>query len=135
MSDTQPGPVASLGLLILRLGAGGMMIYGHGLDKLMNFAEKKAGFPDPLGFGTEISLALAVFGEVVCAGAVAIGLLTRLAAIPAATTMGVAAFLYHSADPFKDRELALVYMVMFVAILFTGPGRYSIDAKLFQRDF
>jgi putative oxidoreductase len=41
----------------------------------------------------------------------------------------VAAFVQHGQDPFARKELALVYAVPLLALLFTGPGRYSLDAR------
>ena len=48
MSDQKREALTSLGLLILRVGSGAMMIYGHGLSKLTNFGEISKKFPDPV---------------------------------------------------------------------------------------
>ena len=40
--------------------------------------------------------------------------------------MAVAFFDVHDAM-LPDGELALIYLVVFVILFFTGPGRYSID--------
>ena len=53
-------------ILMLRIALGVQMLLGHGWGKLMSFSEKAATFPDPLGVGHTTSMALAVFGEVVC---------------------------------------------------------------------
>jgi putative oxidoreductase len=116
--------------LLLRLGFGLPMALSHGLDKLTTFSDKAGGFPDPFGVGSEISLGLAVFAEFFCAIALALGLLTRLAVINLVVTMGVAAFIVHGQDPFAQQEKAFLYFMAYVAILFIGPGKYSIDAKL-----
>ncbi|HEX6852025.1 MAG TPA: DoxX family protein [Candidatus Polarisedimenticolaceae bacterium] len=123
------GP-ASLGLLLLRLGFGLSMALGHGWGKLRSFGELAATFPDPLGIGSRLSLMGAIGGEFVCPLLLALGLGTRLAAIPAAFTMGVAVFVIHAADPFAKQEKALLFLVAFAALVFTGAGRYSLDAKL-----
>lgn len=115
------------GLAILRVGAGLLMLYAHGLPKLMDFSAKRMTFSDPLGIGSTPSLALAVFAEVFCAGVLIVGLYSRLAAVMLAITMMVAGFLHHAADPFSRKELALVYLVIFLALACTGPGRYSVD--------
>lgn len=117
----------SIGLLVLRVGAGATMAIAHGLPKLQSFAEKSSSFPDPLGVGSSVSMALAIFGELVCGALIAAGLFTRLAAIPFGITMTVAAFITHGADPFQKKELALMYLVMAIAIALLGPGRWSLD--------
>lgn len=94
----------------------------HGIAKLQNFEALSATFPDPLGVGSRVSLVLAVFGEVVCAAGCVAGLLYRLALIPMVFTMCVAFFAVHGGDSFAARELALVYLVVFVLMYAAGPG-------------
>ena len=56
--------------LLIRLGAGGMMLT-HGIPKIGRlFGEGPVKFADPFGLGPEISLVLAIFAEVICAGLV-----------------------------------------------------------------
>lgn len=122
-----------IALLLVRLTVGAFMLT-HGIPKL----EKLLGaepitFGDPLGVTEPISLGLAVFGEVVCSALLILGLFTRLAAFALAFTMFVAAFLAQSGAPFGKRELALMYLLIYVAILFVGPGRYSLDRWLEQK--
>ncbi|HYM80530.1 MAG TPA: DoxX family protein [Candidatus Limnocylindria bacterium] len=123
----------SLGLLILRIGGAGLLLYGHGWGKLMGFGERTASFSDPLGIGSPASLALVVFAEVVCALAVILGLFTRLAVIPPTVFFLVAVFVHHAADPWPKKELALIFAVPFLALFFTGAGAYSLDAVLARR--
>jgi putative oxidoreductase len=129
----------SIGLLLLRVAASAMMFVGHGLGKAQNFSEYSKGFPDPLNVGSQTSLILAILGEVVCPCAIALGLCTRLAAIGAAGTMVVAAFVVHADDPWfvspqsaKAKEMALLYLIPFAALVFTGPGKFSLDGLLFR---
>lgn len=122
-----------IGLLILRLGLGGMMLFAHGWGKLMGGWEKAAKFPDPLGVGNELSWMLATGAETGAALLVIFGLFARLASIPLVVTMLVAALVVHGDDPFQKKELALVYMLPFLAIIFTGPGCFSVDAWLEKR--
>jgi putative oxidoreductase len=117
-----------IGLLLLRLGFSGLMLT-HGIPKLMNLVEGNLEFSDPLGIGAVPSLILTVIGEVVCPILIIIGYKTRLAAIPAAITMAVAAFMVHGADPIGTKEKALLYLFAFVIIALTGPGKYSVDKK------
>jgi len=120
----------SIGLLILRLGAAGMLLYGHGWSKLMHFGERLGTFADPIGLGSEVSFVLVVFAEVLCSVLVILGLLTRLAVVPLLIFCVVAVFVQHLHDPWPRKELPLLYAIPFLTLLFTGPGRYSLDARL-----
>ena len=99
----------------------------HGIQKWSNFSEMSAVFPDPLGVGGSISLSLAIFGELFCSMAFIVGFLYRLAMIPMTFTMLVAFFVIHANDPFSVKELAFVYLVVFVLMYIAGPGKFSID--------
>jgi len=123
----------NIGLLALRLGAGGLLIYGHGLGKFLTFSESAATFADPIGLGPWWSFALVVFAEFFCSIGLVLGLATRLAAIPIIIFTLVAAFVQHAADPFGKKELALLYLVPAVTLLLTGAGRYSLDALIAAR--
>jgi putative oxidoreductase len=119
-------------LLLLRAWLGLTMFFNHGLNKLLTFSEMSGGFADPLGVGPQVSLALAVFGEVVCGALLIIGLFARFAAVGLAATMGVAFFLVHQGALTGDNsgELAFVYLAGFVALLIAGPGSFSLDLML-----
>lgn len=102
----------------------------HGWPKLQKVINGNFQFGDPLGIGPEASLILTVFAEVVCSILLILGLATRLAVIPLITTMAVAFFIVHAADDFKTKELALIYLSIFLCIFFTGPGKLSLDKAL-----
>lgn len=121
----------SFGLLLLRAAFGGLMLV-HGWQKLTGFQELAAVFPDPLGIGGKLSLIAAIGAEFGCSLLLIAGLAGRLAAIPLACTMGVALFIVHAADPWQKKELAAVYLAAYAALVFTGPGRFSLDG-LFRR--
>lgn len=120
-------------MLLLRLGAGGLMLVNHGWGKLKNFSTMSAQFGDPIGVGPTVSLALTTFAEFFCAAFIILGLFTRLAAIPLIITMAVAFFIVHKgiyAPGPGSGELALLYFVCFLTILFAGPGKYSVDRMI-----
>ncbi len=127
--DDQQSKLTDIGLLLLRLTFGGLMLVGHGWGKMMKIVNGEWGFADPLGLGMEASLVLAVFAEVICAVLIIIGLFTRFATIPLIITMLVAAFIVHANDGFSKIEFAVLYLVPYIVLLLTGPGRYSIDAR------
>ena len=125
MSSPRDG-LTSLGLLILRVGIGCLMLV-HGLAKLQDYSNLSEGFPDPLGVGHQVSLILAIGAEVGCSLLLIGGLLTRLAAIPLAFTMVVATFVVHANDAWQKKELAAVYLLVYVVLVLTGPGTLSFD--------
>jgi putative oxidoreductase len=133
MNPNMGETLASLGLLVLRLGAGGLLFYGHGMSKLMGFSQRAGRFSDPLGVGSPASLALAVFAEVLCALLVVLGLGTRIAALILVGFFGVLFFIHHAQDPFRQKELSIVYLIPFLTLVLTGPGRLSLDAWLAKR--
>lgn len=120
------GTFISVILLIVRV-VFGVMLMNHGIDKWANYQELSAVFPDPLGIGSPLSLGLAIFGELACSMAFIIGFLYRLAMIPMIFTMSVAFFIVHADDPFAVKELAFVYLVVFVLMYIVGPGKFAVD--------
>jgi putative oxidoreductase len=119
--------LTNLGLAILRIVPSTLIIAQHGIGKFNNLISGDIKFADPIKIGQAPSLFLAVIGEVICPILIIIGLKTRWAAIPAALTMAVAAFIVHASDPLAKKELALLYFFSFVAIYLLGPGKYSVD--------
>ena len=119
-------------LLILRLSFGVLLAYNHGLDKLESFIKDSSDFYNFMGLGPSVSFALAVFAELVCALFLSVGLFTRYALIPLIITFAVAVFSVHNGDALADKEHALLYLTAFVALFFSGPGRYSVDAKIIK---
>lgn len=115
-----------LGLLILRASFSLMMLT-HGFPKLMKLVEGNTGFADPLGIGSLPTLILAVVGELICPVLVLIGYKTKYSALPVIATMTVAAFVVHAKDALAHKELALLYLVGFVAVALLGGGKYSLD--------
>ena len=115
------------GQLLLRVGAGGLMIAEHGWPKAAAFSKKLHSFPDPLGIGSPASYIGATLSETLFSLLVVVGLYTRLASIPVAFTMAVAAFVVHAGDSLGDRESSLIYLVAFLTIGLIGPGKFSFD--------
>lgn len=120
----------SCALLLFRV-AFGLLLAQHGWQKLMGFSMMSDKFPDPLGLGNELSLILAIFGELVCSLALVVGFLHRLVLIPMIFTMCVAFFIVHQGS-IGDGELAFAYLVAFIILYIAGPGRISVDEKIAQ---
>lgn len=118
---------ADVGLLLLRLFTGLALAFGHGIGKLppsAGFVERTGslGFPIPEFFAW--AAGLAEFGGGLL---LALGLMTRPASFFIGFTMLVAAFGRHAADPFGQKEKALLYLAIAMLYLLIGAGRYSVD--------
>ena len=122
-----------MALLLLRIGIASMMLV-HGLPKLGKFCSSgEIKFADPIGVGVIMSLTLAVFAEVICSILVLVGLATRLASVPLVITMLVALLRVHIADPYAEKEKALLYLLAFLVLMITGSGKFSIDQLIMNR--
>ena len=121
-------PSTDLALLILRVGVSSLMLT-HGIPKIKLLFESPIKFADPIGFGEPLSLIFALIGEVIAPILIIIGFKTRWATIPSIITMAVAAFVVHISDPLGTKEKALLFLIVFIAIFFAGPGKFSIDGS------
>lgn len=117
----------SFAMLLLRLGAGSLIMIHYGLKKLEHFAQIAPRFADPFHIGSTTSLALVVFAEFFCAAFVVLGLFTRLACVPLVIVMGVALFSAKGGHFYGDGETPGIYLICFLTILINGPGRVSVD--------
>ena len=130
--DGTGSPAGDVGLMLLRGFVGLAMALTHGLGKVRNPSgiiqgAAALGFPAPTLFGWAAALSEFAGGLLL-----AFGLLTRPSAFLIASTMTVAAFVRHARDPFQIKELAVLYFMVGICFLFTGSGRYGLDA-LFRR--
>lgn len=121
---------ADWGVLILRVSVSVMMLT-HGLPKFNQLINGEHGFADPIGIGELPSLILAVGAEVFCSLFLILGLASRAVLIPLIFTMCLAYFVIHANDPFDVKEHALLFLVPYITLFLTGPGRISLDKKLF----
>lgn len=121
-------------VLVLRICIAAFMIT-HGWPKFLKLLEGgEIQFGDPIGLGPAFSLVLVVFAEVFCSILIGLGMGTRLASIPLMITMFVAAFVSHGADPFRRKEVALLYLLFYLALLVLGSRKYSIDYLLSRKN-
>lgn len=110
----------------------GVLFFVHGMEKMMNFEQLSRTFPSVLGFGSYMSLMLAVFCEFCCSIFLIAGLMQRIILIPMTISMAVAFFDVHDAI-LPEGELALIYMITFFILFLVGPGRYSLDYLIDSR--
>ena len=104
----------------------GVLFFTHGLDKMLNFNELSEIYPSVLGFGSYTTLMVSIFCEFCCSLFLIAGLMVRITVIPMIVAMAVAFFDVHD-GMMPEGELALIYLIMFLILYVTGPGRYSLD--------
>lgn len=129
MSTKYSAGAFNAAMLILRLGSGVLMM-NHGYGKLMKFSTLQHKFMNFLGLGSTITLSLVIFAEFFCALFIILGLFTRLAVIPLIIVMAVALFKAHNSEFFGDGEMAALYLAAYLALLFVGPGKISVDSMI-----
>ncbi len=116
-----------LSLTAFRVFIGLAMAFAHGWGKLpppdrLVEGVTAMGFPMPMMFAWAAALAEFAGGIFI-----ALGLFTRPAALFLGFTMAVAAFKVHAADPFQNKELALLYLGACVVFFFRGSSAWSLD--------
>jgi len=128
----------NLGLLILRVGIGIIFIL-HGYPKLLGGMAKWA------WLGSKMSLLGITFmpafwgfvaGASECVGGalLVVGFITRIAAFFMAGVMFVACYMHLSqGDGFSGAAHALSMLAVFVSIVFSGAGEYSLDQRFSSR--
>jgi putative oxidoreductase len=127
----------SVGLLILRVGAGFLLVTVFekflprddvwGPQQWFVDDVAKMGFPMPRVFAWA-----AVLSEFIGGILLMLGLLARPAAFFITGTTFVAAFVYHE-QPLQQGLTAVIYFFMSLSLVLTGPGRISLDSLLARR--
>ena len=118
-------------ILFIRIFIGAMMLT-HGIGKIQQYDYLVNSFPDPLGIGSATSFTLITIAEVGFSMAIIIGLFTRLSALGLAFGMFVATFIAFPDKSFTDGELSFVYMGIYIFLIISGGGGYSLDRLFFS---
>jgi putative oxidoreductase len=123
-----------IGLLVLRVVLGATLFFKHGLEKITHFSQMSSHFPNPLHVGSHASLIFALLSDAICSLLVVFGLGTRFAAFLIVVNMSVALyFVHHLAMRQEHCEMMLIYIAGFIALIFAGGGRFSLDWKFWGR--
>jgi putative oxidoreductase len=135
-----PKSHAQLGSLLLRVGLGAIFMF-HGYLKLS--VNGGSMWSDVLPEGTQVAVA---WGELICGAALALGLLSRLAAIGLTVVMVGAIILqtgrfgfvhleYLKVGPARaptGAEYNVALIVMCLAVLALGSGQVSLDYLIYR---
>jgi putative oxidoreductase len=132
-----------LGLLLIRVMLGVLMAF-YGYEKLIHFNEmatsdfwsKNISF---LGMSGSVPLALTIFAEFFCSLLLILGLFSRFSLVVLAFCMG---YIFLVVFPLEilskgqngyEFNTSFTYFILYISLLFTGVGKYSLDAKLFNK--
>jgi len=139
MTVAPDGPAASFGHLFLRVAAGLMIFYIHGLHKLEGWiawlqhgtpwtlAEEVAGMHAPAPLASAVAAMLVQF---ICPVFIVAGLFTRINAVLLAGALSGA--ILQNLQASRDPQLAMLYTLVVVTLVFLGGGKYSLDARISQ---
>jgi uncharacterized membrane protein YphA (DoxX/SURF4 family) len=130
------GTAVSVGHLFFRIAAGLMIFYIHGLHKLEGWiaylqhgtpwtlAEEVAGmhFPAPLA-----SAVAATLVQFICSLFIVAGLFTRINA--ALLLCALSGAIMQNLLAARDPQLAILYSLVVLTLVFLGGGKYSLDAR------
>ncbi|MDS0114850.1 DoxX family protein, partial [Enterobacter hormaechei subsp. steigerwaltii] len=95
MKQNDVSPRIDPGLFFLRLTGSLLLLYVHGLPKVLHFSEELTRIEDPFGFGPYASLIPAIVAEVICPLFIIVGIYTRLACLPIIAVLLVAMLAVH----------------------------------------
>ena len=113
-------------LSVVRIVAG-LIFLEHGTQKLL-------GFPPGEHAGAALTSLPGIAGvlELVLGALLVLGLFTRAAAFLASGEMAVAYWIAHAPQNFfpvnNGGDAAILYCFLFLLLVFTGPGAWSVDA-------
>ena len=112
-------------LAALRIVAG-LIFLEHGSQKLLGFPDGERAFVEVMSIGWWAGLLELILGALII-----VGLFTRIAAFVASGEMAVAYWLAHAPQNFfpvnNGGDAAILYCFVFLLLVFTGPGKWSID--------
>ncbi len=119
-------------LAVLRIVAA-LIFMEHGTQKLFGFPAASEGGQPPLlsllGIGGVLEFVGGLF--------ILVGLFTRPVAFLLAGEMAVAYWLFHAPRAFypvlNGGDAAILYCFVFLLLVFTGPGAWSLDEALSRR--
>lgn len=120
-------------LLAFRIFCGAIMI-PYGIGKIENFESYSVDFfGDPIGIGMMPSLILTIFAQVICAISLILGVSVRISAAILAFNMLIAT-IFHLPDPFATLSLPLLFLAIYIFLIFSGGGAYSIDNYIMRKN-
>lgn len=132
-SQTQTLPRIDLGLFFLRITGSLLLLYVHGLPKIVHFSEELTRIEDPFGFGPYFSLIPAIVAEVICPILILFGVATRLACVPIVAVLLVAMLVVHPGWSIAEGQFGWLLLIIFTTLAITGPGAWRVRSRATER--
>lgn len=121
------------GLLFMRVMAALLLLFIHGLPKLLNWSTELQRIEDPFGLGAPLTLGLAVFAEVVCPVLLILGVAARLACLPVLAVLLIALLVVHPDWSLEQGQFAWLLVALYGGLALTGPGVFSLAGLQHRR--
>jgi putative oxidoreductase len=119
-----------IGLLYLRVCASVLVLIVHGLPKIEHYRREAAAIEDPFHLGQKVTIAFAIFAEVVCPILMIVGVGTRLFALPVMIVTAIALLRVHPEWTIDQAQFAWMLLILFGTIAIAGPGQYALGTWL-----
>lgn len=117
------------GLLFLRLSGSLLLLWVHGLPKLLNYSAQLHVIEDPFHMGANVTLMLAIFAEVLCPLLIIAGVLVRLACLPILSVLLIALLVVHPQWSLEEGQFGWLLLILFTSIFIAGPGRLALNVR------
>lgn len=132
-SKTDTLPRLDLELFFLRITGSLLLLYVHGLPKVLHFSEELTRIEDPFGFGPYFSLIPAIVAEVICPILILFGVATRLACLPIIAVLLVAMLVVHPGWSIAEGQFGWLLLIIFTTLAITGPGGWRLRPRVSER--
>jgi putative oxidoreductase len=110
----------------------GILLFTQAITKSQDYLWLEEFYPSILGLEPATVLSMVGVIEAIAGVMLTIGLLTRYCAALMAIMMFAAAFLFFPHQGFAEGELKFVYTGIYLSLVISGGGRYSLDTIIFS---
>lgn len=120
-------------VLVLRLFLGCVLVYGVldnivSAERMVEFEKFLAQHQFPL---PPMAARLSVYAQFICGLLIGLGLFVRAAALVIVVNFLVALGMVHWGLPFSQNIAPLAMLMGSISVALSGPGRYSVEARLY----
>ena len=121
------GSLSHFALLFFRIAVALELLVAHGLKKIGIGVAIAETIPNPLELPEFFNQAFAIVANLIMPLFIAMGLFTKIAALPILAITLTGYFIVHFNDPIAVKDVPFMYSICFIFITIVGPGKYSLD--------